>query len=189
MNMDSIPSGIYIALGAVVAAVITAIISIISSVIAKETKISELRQVWVDELRKELSTLISLINKLANTWFVIEVKTEEARKKWISENVDEIKEIDELTHRLMMRLNPKEDDELIRLIKKLEKLSDNVKNFENRDDLDTTFDLFTTESQQILKREWIKIKSGESSYRNIIQYSKITLTISLIIAASLIVVA
>jgi hypothetical protein len=50
--MDNIPTTIYIAFGAVIAAIITAVITILSSVITKESKVSELRQCWIDELRR-----------------------------------------------------------------------------------------------------------------------------------------
>ena len=101
--MDNVPTTIYIAFGAVVAAIITAVISIVSSVIAKESKISELRQYWINDLRTELSQLISLVNKLSVTWRLTTPKTGETWSKWIFEHVKEVQEIDELTHRLRMR--------------------------------------------------------------------------------------
>jgi hypothetical protein len=182
--MENVPTTIYIAFGAVVAAIITAIISIVSSVITKETKISELRQHWINELRQELSKLISLVNKLSVTWYLTEDKSEEVRKKWLFDHTKEVQEIDELTYRLRMRLNPEEDDKLIKLISCLEKLASNALKLENRDELDKAYELYTNESQRVLKREWTKVKDGEDSYKKIIQYSKAVVITSFVIVIS-----
>ncbi|MDH5934759.1 hypothetical protein L8R84_01230 [Vibrio splendidus] len=187
--MGNIPTTIYIAFGAVMAAIITAIISIVSSVITKETKVSELRQHWINELRQELSKLISLVNKLSVTWYLTEDKSEEVRKKWLFEHTKEVQEIDELTYRLRMRLNPEEDGELIRLISCLEKLASNALELESRKELEKTYELYTSESQRVLKREWTKVKDGEDSYRKIIQYSKTVVATSFVFVISLLLIA
>jgi hypothetical protein len=187
--MDNIPTTIYIAFGTVIAAIITAVITILSSVITKETKVSELRQCWIDELRKELSQLISIVNTLNITWFLTEQKSEETRRNWLKDHIDEIRDIDELTHRLRMRLNPEEDGELIRLILCLESFANSAQKLEKDRELELAYELYTKESQKVLKREWTKVKSGEYSYRKIISYSKRVVSISFLLLLLLFVIA
>lgn len=47
------------ALGAIGASIVAATVSLIGLTVAKEQKVSELRQAWIDALRAELSELVS----------------------------------------------------------------------------------------------------------------------------------
>jgi len=48
-----------IAIGAIIAATITGLISLLGLIISKEQKISDFRQAWIDNLRTELSLVIT----------------------------------------------------------------------------------------------------------------------------------
>lgn len=178
--MEQLPPTIFIAVGTIVAALISALIALFSLVMSKEIKVSELRQEWINDLRKELSKLISLVNKLGMVWYLTENKNEETRKKILRENIKDIQEIDELTHCLRMRLNPNEHQVLVKYILELEKFASNVYLFENKRELEDLYDNYTIESNKVLKSEWARVKNGEVSYRRMIKGSKFVAIISIV---------
>ena len=64
--MNNIPSHLYIAIGAVLASIIAGVFSYFNLVTSKETKVSEFRQEWINELRKEISLYVSSLQSLVN---------------------------------------------------------------------------------------------------------------------------
>jgi len=163
--MESLPPTIYIAFGTIIAAFVSAGISIVSVILSKELKLSELRQNWIDELRTELSTIVSLVNKLAVSWYITDNKSEVKRKDFLRLHLEDIQELDAITHKLLMRLNPSEHQTLIEQLKTLEKFSSNVQLLEDRDSLDGLFNKYTDESNRVLKAEWVRVKNGEGSFK------------------------
>ena len=56
-----------VAIGAVTAALIGAIISLVGLIVAKESKVSEFRQSWIDALRSELSAFLTNANSVVSS--------------------------------------------------------------------------------------------------------------------------
>src|SRR2546430_14917042 len=65
--MDISPIQFYSAIGAIIAALIGGFLSLLSLVTSKDQKISELRNQWIAEFRKELSELIAEV-RYATFW-------------------------------------------------------------------------------------------------------------------------
>jgi hypothetical protein len=177
--MDNLPSTIYIAIGTIIAALVSAAISIINAILSKELKLSELRQSWIDELRIELSSIISLINKQAVSWYTEEKKDEDNRKAFIKYHLNDIQELDAIIHKLLMRLNPKEHKVLIEYLMELDAYSADTDLLSNESELHELFGNFTVESNRVLKAEWLRVKSGEGSYRTMITIFKWVIYISI----------
>ncbi len=116
----------------ILAALIAAVVSIINMTLNKDQKISEFRQAWLDDLRKDLALFFTCIR--AFTRAVQEQKVDEARA-WLYKNGTFVKtvvdttptpksplrmteeqiskmrfEVAESRYRIRLRLNPKESD-------------------------------------------------------------------------------
>jgi hypothetical protein len=182
--MDQVPITIFIAVGTIIAALISALVALFSAVMAKEMKVSELRQEWIIELRKDLAKLTPLVDRVFFTYFLAEDKDDEYTFNFIAEHASELQNIDELICRLIMMLNPDEHSILIQRIEKIEgRFSRSSFGGEYRDIQDIHRD-YTNESIKVLKEEWLKVKGGEPAYRKMIGGAKISVAVSLITLAA-----
>ena len=164
-----LPSTVFIAIGVILSAVITGFISIVNLILSKEQKISEFRQNWIDELRKDLSSYSCNVqfiagrldaefpNRTENNFNASELKS-----FYASANKEYINSIDAY-HRVLLRLNSEEDDILLKLLEKSDLLFHSKKiNFKELADIQEDI---IKESQQLLKREWKRVKKGEVPFR------------------------
>ena len=165
--MDSLPPTIFIALGTLIAAFITGAVSLVNLVISKEQKISELRQVWINDLRNEISEFIGLANSLYVSWVIIiedAVHEEDNAIQYLKENKESIRKIDALAHRIKLRLNPNEYQELIKTIDDIESHYSSQEGLSSSGDIHSKFKCLHDQTQVVLKTEWERVKSGESGY-------------------------
>jgi hypothetical protein len=167
--MENIPPTLYIAAGAIVAALISGLLSFINLTITKDQKTSEFRQEWINSLREEVSELIGLLTKMTTSWSFSKKNGKEG-PVFILENIDTIKHIDNLIAQIKLRLNPIEHKTYIDSLDKLEgaiscpiKLSDEHTVNELQNEL-------VKDTQQILRDEWLIVKTGEPSYIKIKRY-------------------
>jgi hypothetical protein len=112
-----LPSTAYVAAGAVLAASITGGISFVNLVISKDQKTSEFRQAWIDALRNDISEMtghIFRISTLCEYYLRINVGKEDYAIELLVNDVGEdIATVSMLYHRILLRLNPKDDKLLI----------------------------------------------------------------------------
>ena len=187
--MNEIPSTLYIAFGTVLAALISAVIALVSITLSKDVKVSELRQLWINDLRNELSSLISIINRQYSEWYLHEDKSPEGIKELQRNQIVESQKCDEITHKLRMRLNPLEHKKLIALVLELENSLNNADVLYDRGKLDELFDKYTAESQLVLKAEWVRVKEGEGSFATAKKISNWVIGICLVAVIGLIILA
>jgi hypothetical protein len=142
----------------VVAALIAALASWLGLVISKESKISEFRQKWIDDLRQDLAAFIGESGRYHA--YMLGLTTEYAPEK-----------VNELSARIRLRLNFKEKKH-INLFRALEEhrtyilQSRGVKDVMKRqDDAGEKEDGITLLAADVLKTEWNVVKSGEFVYR------------------------
>ena len=150
------------AIGAIVAAIIAAAISLLTLIIAKENKISEFRQEWVNELRNDIASAISSVSTI-NLLFGTEQQN--GHKK---EYVEAWTRTSETLARVELRLNLTETDHegLQMLIREAEAL---IRNGEqgvyNQQAAETLQDRVVLQTQTILKREWNRVRDGEPIFQ------------------------
>lgn len=154
-------------LGAIIAAGITAISSLIGLIVSKEYKTSEFRQAWIDALRNDLSELIGCVDAVAQHMRVVENDSQgqDAVQTEIFEKVKpEIVRSEALYCKVLLRINPKEHTELVNRLEKIRKSFDKgvIPTSENLHDLEMSL---VFESQATLKREWERVKRGETTFR------------------------
>lgn len=164
----------------IIIAVITGVISFIGLVISKENKISEFRQAWIDELRKDISDYIALSEKHAfnytNIWF--KGKQEKSNTDYdpraaINDFLSkESNTIDSVNTRIVLRLNP--DEHVLLLNALLASYNSNISlinatEVDRRNELNHDLSKFNKElrdqSVALLRNEWKRVKKGELWFR------------------------
>jgi hypothetical protein len=161
-----------IAIGAVTAALIAGFFSFLNLVIAKEQKISEFRQDWINCLRSEIAQYVASIRFIAGAneiwnndktptasiwqdhWKAMQVPYDNAARAFTS---------------ICLRLNPDEiNSDNIAINKqfliKLNEVRDLVRN-DKYSEASVASDELNDLARPILKEEWIRVKAGERNYR------------------------
>ncbi len=183
MPLADIPLPLLVPIGAVLAACITGAISFVSLVTSKEQKISEFRQAWIDAFRSELADFSSQARRVSLEHIPVNIKTlaaplleqiETAERE--AEKTDPFHEnrqrMAQAYYALRLRLNPEEADH-----KQLLSHLDNVyKILNSRSDrygkCVAELDNLAKVAQVVLKREWVRVKDGEGSYRATVRAAK-----------------
>jgi len=97
------PATIWVAFGAIIAAIVTVLIS-------KQIKISEFRQAWINDLRKDIAECISKADEWIDIWVVHNSNLSNDEKAVSAIKLDEIKYGSfEILRRIELRFKP--DDE------------------------------------------------------------------------------
>jgi hypothetical protein len=172
---DTIPSQAVVALATVIAALITGVIAVVNLTLAKEQKISEMRQAWIDGLRDDLAKYFSGARFVA---IAADMEFRKIREKirFIhdipSELVAEKKAIcSETLYRIKLRLN-KSEAEHIELERLLERVSSVYQEGGNGDpdllkNVLVAIQLSTDQARAVLKTEWERVKRGEEAFNNL----------------------
>lgn len=169
------------AIAAITAAFMSGIVALTSTVIAKEQKISEFRQAWIDALREDCSKLLT--QNIAASNYTKEIL---ANPKGSTHDYNAAQlAVSELTHKVKLRLNPVDDkifiDKICLLSKSYSIKSDkeNDKNPFNFDDNLNQIETLTDEIHSIMNTEWKRVKQGELINRFFIASGKILIWASL----------
>jgi hypothetical protein len=152
------------AIGSIIAAAIAGLVVFVSTVLTKEQKTSEFRQTWIDELRKDVSQFIS------GTTEVTALMREKANNKkeqidFAENNFELIQQLQSVEHRIVLRLNPEEHTELIRLITNFRRSMKFAYSNGNRavDEERLTKELLDA-TKSVLSSEWKRVKRGEPTF-------------------------
>ena len=160
MQISTLP-----ALATIAAALVAGGISFISMMVAKDQKISEYRQDWIDSLRTELGEYLALFVTLASYELMALNESEEKHKEYIKLQHDNWVKLNNLDTCITLRLNPVEHIKLISLIDKATHLAADIKdNNVTYEKIEALSSSITEESQKILKSEWKRVKRGEISF-------------------------
>ena len=175
--MTTLPAELIAALSAIAVALIAGIVSFIVSVLSKDQKTSEFRQAWIDALRIDIADYVS-----KNLAFVDAIRIkgnnslpdEELGEYLLTERFQEMLSIEATRARILLRLNPKEHASFIQLINNVYGKS-GVAKPDEYNGLPQRIEALIRDSQNILKYEWARVKTGEPIFR-------VTKWISLLIA-------
>lgn len=168
--MPELSDKLLIPIGAIIAALIAGFISFAGIMIAKDNKITEFRQDWINTTRNEISKFISLaLNIWTQKNLIDSTQATESREKSIDRlsKVTETstKELLHCQHMILLLLNPQKHIDLINSIKSI---SNECRYSESSSTgvLNKFIETLSTQSQVHLKSEWERVKSGEKIYRN-----------------------
>lgn len=153
------------AVGAVVAAAIAGLVAFVSTVLTKEQKTSEFRQLWIDELRKEISEFIAGVTEFTSL-HKFKLSDDVAYEKFIDDNFDAIQKLQTLEHRIVLRLNPEEHSDLITEVKTFRKnVLDAYKQSDRAAREEEITKKFLDTTKEVLSKEWKRVKKGEPTFR------------------------
>ncbi|MGP1718745.1 hypothetical protein [Shewanella frigidimarina] len=145
----------------IIVAFIGFLVAVTTAVIAKEQKVSEFRQKWVDDIRSDLA--IALQNSYDCLYELQNPSTEESVKKY---NIS-YRELEFRCNLIILKLNPKKDEVFIELIRKLLKdlfvVSQDTTKL-NIQSCQQTAAQFQKMSHGLLKKEWERVKKGEKHF-------------------------
>jgi len=142
------------ALIAAMVALVAAGIVFFGALITKDLKITEFRQAWINDQRKDLATLVAAALKIARSG---------ASKKSLS---GDLRQFDEAAERIVLRENPKKKEWAAPLasIAKLRGLMLSAGTSECL--LEVEIALLRRASQALMKEEWDRVREGEPTYRH-----------------------
>jgi hypothetical protein len=155
------------AIAVIVAAIIAGWVAFFSLIISKEHTVSDFRQKWIDELRKDIAVVVACVSGIHGASMAQRTYLDPL---WANVKTD-LTRFDEAVARIRLRLNPEEKRKKERLATKavlgaLEMLesifADSEPQFHQLPALVTTV---VTNSQVILKENWKRVRSGELIYR------------------------
>lgn len=169
--MDTLPGQLFIAAGAVIAALIAGAFSYFNLVSAKEAKVSEFRQEWINGLRTEISTYTSRIRAVTTLGNYIHSSPVEDKY-----DIDLLRERSRLYEEALaaynsirLRINKFEKDPAVKKINEefliaLEMAHDCYKNGDDENN-DHRLEQVIEKASPLLKHEWTRVRNGELSYR------------------------
>lgn len=167
------------ALATVAAAFVAGGIARSNLIVSKESKISEFRQVWVGELRQNLSSLFSAVRSLARA-----VQEERDRQNgngtnpkfhFGQEKIVEVRHSSaELKYRVGLLLDGKQDRhvELQRLLEVMMETQQTYLAGGNDADINPVFDAIERANELgmvVVAQEWETVRRGEPEYRNAVK--------------------
>jgi hypothetical protein len=171
----TIDSSLLAQLIAVLIAVVAGAFSLLNVVSTKETKVSEHRLAWINELRIEVATFTSAIHEASRFYAIHEQYTKVeifaiSRESW--------KLALESMTKIQLRLNPKaleeKDSNEAILMSAIQAARDAFDNDEFSDMWERC-DAIRIAAARLLKDEWDRVKGGETLYRVIRNSSVIAL--------------
>lgn len=171
--MDLVPAQVYVAIGAIVAALIAGAFSYFNLVSAKETKVSEFRQAWIDALRSEISTYVSRLVAVTTLGEYIHTNLEDTKKydiDLIRERSRHFEEILAAHTSIRLRINRHETDRAAKRLNDsfLSALSNTHDNYTrgNKEALSSDLVALSDAAAPLLKFEWNRVRDGEPVYRH-----------------------
>ena len=154
----------------IIVAIIAVFVSFIGLLISKEQKTSEFRQAWINTIREDISKLIGQINSVSKLVIINKTSVEEEKSKTSNDVILGSVEMRELQSKIELLINPKEKEhiELIALIDNIiQELKDYDHIFEYQKKHENNIKKLTTLSQDILKKEWDRVKDGEPIFKTL----------------------
>ncbi len=147
-----------ISIGAVGAAAIAGLVSLLGLVIAKEQKVSEFRQLWIDELRKCFVSYLVNINAISD---VIRSQGKEAGQEKES-LLAKYMALNEASNGIKLRINGGEGPakRLLLVMREFEDLAASDKTL-TPDNIQGVEEEFLVAAKELLKFEWRRVKRGE----------------------------
>jgi len=142
---------------ATTAAILAAVASFLGLMISKESKISEFRQKWIDELRKDISWVLGEATRIHAQ--LINAAPKESNSG-----------INQRLARIRLRLNLKEDDHK-ELLNSLADLKNLIIQQQPVEIVDMMALRVADIAAKVLKREWNVVKRGELVYKTTFCFS------------------
>jgi hypothetical protein len=161
-------TGIYACLAACLGGAFT----LIGLLISKDQRVSEFRQAWIDELRKDIAELIAHSHQIHAYIFGLELpmlKGDPRYETYLNATRDDFIELNKASTRIKLRLNREECDSRLILdsMSELENIFGAILKSPNLDSVEKikgVADALERIAPPLLKKEWNRVKRGENIY-------------------------
>jgi hypothetical protein len=155
--------------------------SLLGLIIAKEQKISEFRQAWIDALRSDLAMYVA---KVTSIKAYIDNTDPFDPLKLLQEYRNQYDDLNQAAFRIKLRVNSTESESqailesMTILEKKLNGSSMEIKDASS--EMSAALNRLEIDAPVLLKKEWKRVKRGERTYR-IARWAAIVFTVLLIV--------
>lgn len=174
------------AIGPIIAAIVAGTIAFLVSVLTKEQKTSEFRQQWIDALRSDISQYTAETTELMAYARFHQSLPDKEKRDFTSTHFEKVCNLRILKNRIILRLNRKEHQKIIGLIESyiqdIKQEAKNQKDIPLMSQKEEVSSALLKESQLLLKKEWRRVKSGESIYMATKWASLAVLVFSIVLA-------
>jgi hypothetical protein len=174
------------AASASVAAAIAGVFSLAGLFISKEQDTSKFRQAWIDELRKDIASLVAHAHQIQA---YILVSTEPVNEERWKATREDFLELNRASTRIKLRLNPIECDSrlILQSLREMEGLFKDLKLPTNRtdDSFEKIFGIVSAlerDAAPLLKKEWVRVKEGEPIYKRAKWFAVSVFVLSVMVA-------
>jgi hypothetical protein len=168
----ALPENIYVPIGVVAAAVIAGGIAYSGFISTKESKVSEFRQAWINELREEIATYVSRVDALIKHIAKDNLGRMMSITHIMSKKLDHSELYSEMLKSrisIMLRINDKEEkkEDYERNALFLSLIESIYTNFESGKTAEVYkhIALLTDASRSLLKHEWNRARDGEKRFQ------------------------
>lgn len=170
------------AVGVIVAAIIAGVVAFFSLIISKEQTVSDFRQQWIDELRKDIAAVVACVSGIHGGSSPTRQRDEERQSDLIH--------FKEVVARIRLRLNPEEKRKnegpatkaVLGTLMELE--STLVSKEPDFHKLESSITTLVTNANVILKENWQRVRSGEPIYQ-VTKWLTLGFTVAVVIAVLL----
>ncbi|MCK8043436.1 hypothetical protein MSG37_00930 [Shewanella sp. 1CM18E] len=172
MSAD-VPVAVIGAVAVVTASIIGLIVAVATATIAKEQKISEFRQAWINEFKIDIA--LALKHAFTSSFHKSQAIKQKLDLDKANEHIelsnDAFAEFELKVILIKLKLNPEKDKRFISTLNSALELVGKSVNHEKKytthfKDVSKIYKLIESESHSILKSEWERVKLGERRYRN-----------------------
>ncbi|WCP68571.1 hypothetical protein LYZ37_07545 [Vibrio tubiashii] len=151
----------------IVVTIIAAIVSFIGLIIAKDHKISEFRQCWINDFRADIAALMGCVSNISSKFILADKESESESidvMKFIENAHETYDEAHRLIYKLKLMLNPKKDHDLITAIYTVESMIMSAEKMRDSKYYHNATEELYSLSHQTLKNEWTRVKKGEAVF-------------------------
>ncbi|WP_122047094.1 hypothetical protein [Vibrio atlanticus] len=170
-----IPNTLFVAVGAVIAALITSGVSLVNLVISKESKVSEFRREWVVSLQNDISELLGKVTKLKSKWNWHLNHSPEAGKCYVESCFDDLDELEALSSKIQIKLDPEYHKELVEAVLEIERVVSTPSLLNDGGGVTGSQKKLVKYARKTAHDEWLKIKEGEVAYNRTVKVMKVGL--------------
>ena len=178
----------YPASGLAIAAILVGAAGFLPALLAKEQKVSQLRQAWIDSLREDLAEFIVTMQVVLELTRVRQAAQGEqkAMEHFLSAQA-ELRKALALYYRIRLRLNPRDHKELLDGLTEVANLFSGKREWGEafaESNIGRIFEGVLDASQGVLKGEWRRVKRGEPLFA-VVKYGACALLVAGLAAAAL----
>lgn len=152
------------AIATVTAAFIAGLVAFLSSVLSKEQKTSEFRYTWLNSVLDDIAKFtgaVQSISAAASSHYKSEGK--EKVQAFLADAEPQIRELLAAYYRARIRLYPQEHQAVLEALERLQVLL--LKDVPEPAKVDPLIRDIVRESHDALKKEWSRVKRGETTFR------------------------